>query len=90
MEEQRDACIVERGRARDETAATDVREGCGGWRDIPLLRIGWVVCSSLELVYTQPHNKLPSPMIALALSNDWMYKMKNGLFSGLVFLRRPP
>lgn len=52
MEKQRGACIVERDRARDETAGSDVREGCGGWRrDMSLLsRIGRVVCSSLELV----------------------------------------
>jgi hypothetical protein len=52
MEEQRGACTVERGRARNEMAVTDVREGCGGWRkDMSLLsRTGRVVCSSLELV----------------------------------------
>lgn len=91
MEEQNGACVVERGRATDETDMTDVREGCVGWRDMSLLsRIGRVVCSSLELCVDSAPNKLPSLMIALALSNDWMSKTKNGLFSGLVLLKRAP
>ena len=44
----------------------------------------------LELTQALTLNTMCGYIIALALSNDWMSKTKNGLFSGLVLLKRPP
>ena len=81
---------MEIGRTRGLTAVTGVREGYMMWtRSLPS-RLGRVLCRSLELGQTQPLNKLPSPTMTLALSNDRMFEMKNGSFTGLGLHKTPP
>lgn len=90
MEEQSRAFEVERDRTRGLAAVLDVREGCTmRTRSLPS-RLGGVVWKSLELGQTQPLNKLPSPTVVLALSNDRMFEMKNGSFTGLNLHKTPP
>lgn len=61
MEEWINDCAVKKGRTRGAIVVPDVREGCSGWRNIPLLsRANKVVCSSLELALTQLWNMLLS------------------------------
>lgn len=55
-----------------------------------LSRTDRVVCSSLELVQTQPSKAMPSYKIALALSNHGMSEMKNGSLSRQDLFKRPP
>lgn len=78
------------GRTRGLAAVTGVREGCMMRTRLLPSRLGRVVCRSLELGQTQPLNKLPSPTVALALSDDRMCKMKNGSFTGLGLHKIPP
>lgn len=81
---------MEIGRTRGLAAGTGVRESCMmRTRSLPS-RLGRVVCRSLELGQIQPLNKLPSPTVALALSNDRMFEMKNGSFTGLGLHKIPP
>jgi hypothetical protein len=42
------------------------------------------------LMRTQPLNKLPSYVIAVALNRKRMFKMKTGSFTELNLLKRPP
>lgn len=49
-----------------------------------------VMCSSLELTQALTLNTRPSCMIALAPSNDNMFKMEDGSFSGPGLLKRLP
>jgi hypothetical protein len=53
-------------------------------------RVRRVVFGSLELLQTQPPNKLPTAVIILALSNNRVFEIKTGSFSGLCLLERPP
>lgn len=94
MEEHSDARAVDKGRLRDLTVVTVVRQGCCGPGSMSLLsRVERVVSSSLELVQTQHFiptlNTLPSYKISLTLSNHRMSKMKNSSFSELDLLKRP-
>lgn len=78
-----------RVRTRDPMRVTGTREGCGQWGNMSLpCRADRVVGSRLEL--TRPSNMLPSCIITLALSNDRISEMKNGSFSGMDLLGRPP
>lgn len=81
--------IVERGRTSDAAAVTGVRESHDPWGTV-LAEQSWEVYSSPEFVQIQPQKTLPSHTITLALSNDGMSELKNGSFSGLGILERPP
>lgn len=73
---------------------TGMREGCNGQEDMSLPSSdGRVVYRSLKIEKTHHHHpSFPqiSRMVALALSNDRMSKMRKSSFSGLELLVRPP
>lgn len=57
MEKQSSECSRERGRSRDTTTGTGVRESCGGQGTMQLpCRANTVACSNLELGQTQHPN----------------------------------
>lgn len=81
------------GGTKDSMTVTGMREGCSGQEDVSLPSS---VCRAAynSLKFEETHhlsqNTLPSCMVAPALRNDRMSKMKNGSFSRLELLVRPP
>lgn len=62
---------VEKSRTRDAAVGTGVRAGCSGQGNMSSSSLtGRVVCSTLELMHTQPPNMLPSSTITLAWKNN--------------------
>lgn len=51
-------------------------------------RVRWL--QQLWLMWTQPLNKLPSYIIAVALNRERLFKMKSGSFPEQKLLKRPP
>lgn len=91
IEEWNCACTVERGGSKDRTTVTVMREVYSGQGNLSLpSSVGGVVCLKLEKTQHLSPSTLPSCVTALAPSNSRISKMKNGLFSRLERLVKPP